>query len=55
MRVCRTPEKVTAAVVTPRLLWGEKMRLGKDRGGGEEEGPQQVTEGQGCSVAAKAS
>ena len=26
MRVCRTPEKVTAAVATPRLLWGEKRR-----------------------------
>jgi len=26
VRVCRTPEKVTAAVATPRLLWGEKRR-----------------------------
>ena len=26
VRGCRTPEKVTAAVATPRLLWGEKRR-----------------------------
>jgi hypothetical protein len=26
VRICRTPEKVTAAVATPRLLWGEKRR-----------------------------
>ena len=36
VRVCRAPEKVTAAVVTPRLLWGEKRGKGRNRGKGAQ-------------------